>query len=195
VMPFISEAIWATLHDTAPETTRGEPLLIGARWPTTGVRDVEAESAVDGTIEVIRDYRDQRTKYLVPASEWRAASVLSGSNTDYQTLIASSPYVEVLGRVRLDILKPGSATPPLHGSNTRLGVTWLKQVDDPQAAATRRARKSASLHSQINRLRTLLAGDFIRKAPPAVVEKERTRLAELEEQLRQLDEQPASDSR
>ena len=71
---------------------------------------------------------------------------------------------------------------------TPLGSAWLG-VDATAAAGgtQRRAAKVAELEANIERLRTLLGNEaFVSRAPDEVVERERQRLAELEDQLRQL---------
>ncbi len=51
-------------------------------------------------------------------------------------------------------------------------------LDDQERDRERLEKEQASINSQIERLTTLLESDFASKAPPAVVEKERQKLAE-----------------
>ena len=97
-------------------------------------------------------------------------------------------YVEALARVRPVDLDGAGARPPLVGSTT-LGTIWLGLDAGAEAAAeTRVATQRAELDAAIGRLRALLAnGQFTDRAPAAVVERERARLAELERQVAALE--------
>jgi valyl-tRNA synthetase len=189
IMPFVTEAVWQVLHSEAPAVTDGEPLLIAAPWPAAGERDRAAEEAVSGTIELISEYRDQRNALAIPAGTWVSGKALSGSKADFQTLRETSPYIETLGRIKpFELLPPGANVQvPPNGSNTRLApATWIDAGGAGTDASGRRDASREALTSRIERLQALLAGDFATRAPAAVVERERTRLAELEAQLRLL---------
>lgn len=68
---------------------------------------------------------------------------------------------------------------------TPFGAAWL--ADDRPSEGVGGLPRAAYLVRGIERLRELLASpDFVAKAPATVVERERARLAQLEDQLRQL---------
>ena len=69
---------------------------------------------------------------------------------------------------------------------TPLGAAWLG-VDAATANVGHRAARVGELEANIARVRELLANEsFVSRAPAAVVDGERARLADLEDQLRQL---------
>jgi valyl-tRNA synthetase len=74
---------------------------------------------------------------------------------------------------------------PASAGASALGTFWLgTDAAAGDAAAERAHAQRAELRAQVVRLRELLAnGAFISRAPAAVVERERTRLADLESQL------------
>src|SRR4051795_273727 len=51
VMPFVTEALWAQI----PHRTSDPELLIVARWPGVGARDLEAESEVGAVIDLVSE--------------------------------------------------------------------------------------------------------------------------------------------
>jgi valyl-tRNA synthetase len=190
IAPFVTEEIWDVLHDEAPAVTYGEPLLIRAAWPAPGERDLPAEDAVAGTIELITEYRDQRNAQAVPSGAWISATALSGSNIAFQTLQQTSPYVEALARVRPFEFFPPNArlqVPP-HGSTTRLApAVWINANAVGNVQTDRRDASKEALTARTERIRELLSKpEFVERAPASVVARERARLAEMEEQLRGL---------
>ena len=189
IVPFVTEEIWSALRDVDGEIAPDEPLLIGARWPGPGARDLSVEVAGERLMELVRDLRDQRTAVGIGAAEWPPAFVLAASAEFAQELEHGRRYIEALARVRpLEIRPMGTGdAPPAHASNTRLGASWLAAPADDGAAVKRRLRREAELGAAIERLRALLANaDFVDRAPAQVVDRERARLADLEGQLSQL---------
>jgi valyl-tRNA synthetase len=187
IVPFVTEEIWQVLHDEAPTVTGGQPLLVIAAWPVSAARDHPAEEAVNGSIELIREYREQRNQQAVPAGGWVSATAMAASDDAYRTLQSCSSYIEALGRVRpFAVLAADAATGvPSHASSTRLApAAWIDASAVGRVATGLRDASTEALAARIERLRELLAKpEFVERAPAAVVARERERLAELEEQL------------
>ncbi len=103
VMPFVTEALWAAL----PHRASDPDLLIVARWPGVGERDVEAEREVGILIDLVTEIRNARSSAKVPAADWLEAfvSVPQGLGPTFEAL---RPAVERLARAR-----------PLHRELTR----------------------------------------------------------------------------
>jgi valyl-tRNA synthetase len=186
VMPYITEAIWEALGEAAPAATRGESMLITARWPSAAERDPEAEAEFDALVGLIRGVRNLRTESEIAPGTWLPLVVAPTDDAARAAIDRGRPYLEPLARVRPVEMSIDGERPPAVAP-TPLGAAWLgAAAPDPDAKA-RRDAQAGEIRSGIERLRTLLANEaFTAKAPPAVVEKERARLAELEEQLRQL---------
>jgi valyl-tRNA synthetase len=88
----------------------------------------------------------------------------------------------------IDLRAPGDdrARPELVAS-TAGAAAWLGGAPAEAAETTsRQAANEAHLRRGIERLEALLAGDFATRAPTAVVERERARLADLHAELRLL---------
>jgi valyl-tRNA synthetase len=187
IVPFVTEAIWSALRDVAPEVTGSDELLVTAAWPRVGSRDPVAEDEVGRVLALIANLRDQRTRLGIAAAERPAAIVLAVSPRAAESLGTSRSSIEALGRVRLEIRGAGDAAPPAHASSTGLGAAWVAEDDNP-AARDRSRRQRLDLEARAERIRANLASEFASKAPPAVVDAERRRLAELEVQLAQLED-------
>jgi valyl-tRNA synthetase len=189
VVPFVTEEIWATLHAAAPEATRGQPLLISASWPTAGSRDAAAEAEMAALIDLVRGVRNLRTESNVPAGEWLPLTVVPADDIVRAELADGMRYLEALARARpVELRAPGDdAGRPAAVISTPTAAAWAGSdaAREERAAAARDAAE-AHLRRGIDRLRALLAGDFAQRAPAAVVDKERARLADLESELRHL---------
>ena len=187
ILPFVTEEIWATLYQAVPEATRNEPLLMSAAWPSAGSRDPVAEAEMELVGDLVRAVRNLRTEAGVEASAWVGLTIAPANADAEFTLRRSEGYLAALCRARpIEIRPAGEVTDrPQLIASVAAGSAWLGA--DPggdAAAAARRAAHEDELRNGIDRLRSLLAGDFARRAPSAVVERERKRLHDLETQLR-----------
>jgi valyl-tRNA synthetase len=190
ITPFVTEAIWEALRSARSEAAP-EELLITAAWPRSGPLDAQADGEFAGLAALVRGLRNLRTEAGVDAAAWLPASIAPAGAEAATLLRRDSRYVEALARVRpLRIVDDGER----HAAEviaTPLGAAWLPELPsmgkpDPRAAE-RRSAQATELRAGIERVRDLLANQaFVERAPEAVVAKERARLAELEEQLRQL---------
>jgi valyl-tRNA synthetase len=188
LMPFVTEEIWQTLTETAPEVAGHERLLVRAAWPVPEARDPEAEAAFEALATMVRGVRNLRTEAGVAAGAWVPLVVDPADDSAAAALDAHRPYVEVLARARpIEVGTGGDGRPELV-SASRWGAAWLGiDAAAETAAAERRAAQLADLDRNIDRLRALLGNPaFAQKAPPAVVARERDRLAALEAERRQL---------
>jgi len=187
IMPFITEAVWEVLGEVAPDALAGDDLLLTAAWPTAGPRDAAAEREFASVSGLVRAVRNARTEAGLPAGSWQPLELAAADLGAQESAEANARYVTALARVRpFDIHLPGGqASPPLNAIATPLGAVWLGAAAGDLAAG--RDAEVARLEAGIARLRELLArAEFIAKAPPGVVERERGRLEELEKQLRQI---------
>ena len=190
VAPFLTEDIWASLAGAGGERAQGG-LLISAPWPKAGHRDRGAEAEFDAMAGVVRAARNLRTEAGVPAG---SVVELGLAPVDADTARAAESgrrYIEPLARVRLTIAEVGSAPPSGLRAATPLGAVWLTETD--RGSGDRSAERLSDLRRNEARLRALLAdAAFTSRAPAAVVERERQRLADVEDRLRQIGEEPGA---
>ncbi|MEA2650759.1 MAG: valyl-tRNA synthetase, partial [Chloroflexota bacterium] len=187
LMPFVTEEIWQALREAAPYVA-ADPLLIIARWPPAQDQDPRAESAFADLAALVRGVRGLRTEAGTPASAWAPLSIEPSDDAADAALRADLRYLEALARVRpIELVRDGAERPELVAAG-RLGVAWLAQDGATEmVAAGRRQAQLAEMDANIARLEQLLANtSFTDRAPAVVVERERTRLADLREQRGQL---------
>jgi len=189
VMPFVTEEVWGRLHAVDPVSTRGEPLLVSAAWPSGGERDEAAEADMAVLMPLVRGVRNLRTEAGAAASAWLPLTVVPSGAATRAAMERGLGYLGALARVRpIDLRNPGDdrGRPELVASTGEaavwLGVEGAESVDVP----ARRAAAEVHLRDGIDRLLTLLSGAFAERAPADVVQRERDRLADLEAQLRHL---------
>jgi valyl-tRNA synthetase len=187
LMPFVTEEIWQALGEAAPDATDREALLIVAAWPRAGARDATAERAFEELASLVRGVRNLRTEAGIPAGAWVPLVVAPSDEAAAQAVSGANAYVESLARVRPISLRPDDGERPPLVATSPLGAAWLEAAPTDTAATERRGAQLAEIERNIDRLRVLLANEaFVGRAPAEVVERERERLARLEEERRQL---------
>ncbi len=186
VMPFVTEEIWGALP------AADQSLLMTARWPVAGTRDREAEASFDALAEVIRAARNLRTEADVPAGATVTLHIAPSGAESVAAIEAGRRYLEPLARVRCRPAEPGTAA-PAGGAATALGAIWLGDDAALSTAAAGRSDRVEELRQSRDRVQALLADPaFTGRAPKAVIQRERERLADLEQRLRQVGDPPGA---
>ena len=191
-MPFVTEEIWHYLHPEA--AAAGVESLIVAPWPEAAERDQEAEGFLDELIEAIRGVRNIRAEYEVEPGRYVPATIVAGTHSD--AIAGHTAVIEMLARVRpltvhatLDE-KPEQAVSVL---TSRLAVyVPLAGLRDVEQERQRLQKEQTDILANLERTQGLLANEnFVNRAPPPVVAKERAKLGDLELRARQISERLA----
>lgn len=210
-MPFLTEELWQNLHGwpSHTETLAAESRsIIKADWPTTLQIDEEAERDFSTVIEVIRQIRNARAEAAkdAPENEKREltrrrieAVIVGGSRTSM--LKREADTLARLAQLDPDKLTiEESLSPQQRPEKATLLVIGEVEVVLPLAGlvdtGTEQKRLQAEAEqaeAEIQRTEALLSnGQFAQRAPAAVVEKERAKLAAAQERLAKLKERLAS---
>ncbi len=177
-MPFVTEDLWSFIpHE-------GEALIL-APYPEADANylDDEAESDMLLLIDIVRGIRNVRDEYNVEPSRKITALVAPGS---HKGLFKTHDYLfaRLCNVAEISLLPAGSAAPPKAASVTMGDVTvYLPLTDfvDSQAECERLNREKDKLQEQIDRTEGMLSNEqFVSRARPDVVERERERLATLQ---------------
>jgi valyl-tRNA synthetase len=196
VMPFITERLWQAL----PHRATDPGLLIVARWPGAGERDLAAEAQVGALVELVRAVRNARADARLEPGAWLPLDVYVEPELGH-ALEALRPAIERLGRARP--LRRHLTREDLHGTAGAAGGlaviagpaeavvgTGTAGAADPAAAEADRARLEKELADAERLLaaaRARLANEaFMSKAPPAIVEGARASEADLADQVDRL---------
>ena len=198
--PFVTEALWGHLKEACQETSDllapkagWEDALIVAKWPETlPMEGWEAEAVTDFELiqEMVRAIRNIRAEYKVQPAHKIGCTISAGEKLaviedQKQTFIS----LAALDPEALEIVKE-----PLEPSDDRITLVItpveisipLAGLVDVEAERERLAKELTEAESQIERLEKLLGSPFAQKAPAAVVEKERAKLAEYQETAERL---------
>jgi valyl-tRNA synthetase len=199
VMPFVTDELYHQMGYVGPEDS-----IMVAPWPRPfDARVARRLGATEETVrrvtsrcELIRSVRNVRAKYLIPDGrridvviapvDAAAADFLHEDPVSLQSLLYASA-IEI---------RPGyQPTGPCGVAVSDLGTAYVPLADVIDLEAER-----ARLRKQLDETTGFVAGvqkklsneNFVQRAPPDVVARERTRLTELEDRLARIREQLAA---
>jgi valyl-tRNA synthetase len=198
VMPFVAESIWQALGDAAFE--RGLPTpepamesVVIAPWPQfpESWKDPAMEQRMTRMQELVRAVREARNRYGL---EDRAdldvfVRCTEAVAEDFRIL---APFVATLAGVAR--LESGPATPKPPQSTTHVHPDFeafisLQGLIDVQAEIKRSEKQLAEKRKHLQAAQDKLENQsFINKAPADVVQQQRDLVADLQNQLRALEE-------
>ena len=174
-MPFITEEIWQHLpHE-------GESIMISP-WPEYNENEVdaEAEDQMEAIMNAIRSIRNVRAEMEVHPSQ-KAQVIIVPSQGYKEVFEEGKIYFERLAYASRVVLKNSEADIP---ENSVSAVTDkaqifmpLEELVDFDKEMARLNKEKETLKKEIARAEGKLANEnFVKKAPPAVVEEERQKL-------------------
>lgn len=192
-MPFVTEEVWQYLYRTSERDTRLWPAsaLIVAPWPQADIRerDEQAEQEFALVQEVITRIRDARNQMNVESARRIPALLVVGDAINM--FEEQTPLIEFLARTEKPQLyrtldqKPEQAMSLLAG-NVEIYLPLAGMLDIGKELE-RLDKEIAQAQQELARLQGKLANqNFVTRAKPEVVEKEREKLAAQEERLARL---------
>jgi valyl-tRNA synthetase len=193
-MPFVTEELWghlrSALKDSPLEDLTGDwpEVLIIAGWPEPREPEGwEADKVSDFALiqEIVRAIRNLRAEKGVAPSKRIAASFAGGGRTvllreQSQVLVALAGLDEPQMEIEESLAEKPEDAATLVITPVEIYLPLAGMVDLEQERA-RLEKELAEAESQITRLEKLLGSDFAKKAPEAVVNKEREKLAAYKE--------------
>jgi valyl-tRNA synthetase len=194
-MPFVTEEVWQHLYRSSvpEEALWPAPALIVASWPQANLAalDEAAESDFALVQEIIVRIRDARNQAGVEPA--RRVQVILVGGSRLEMLKAQTPLIEFLARTEQPQLHERLAEKPAQSMGLLAGPVEiylpLAGMLDLGKELARLERDTAATEGEIARVQGRLANEaFVSRARPEVVQKERDRLAELEERLARLRE-------
>ena len=184
IMPFVTEEIWQVLGD-------GRETIMRQRYPAVEPNwiDAETERQMDYLMGVVRAIRNLRTELNCPPAK-EIKVVFHGSEGDLTFLCAQMPYLRALARVgSADCASSGdrpkgAATAVVGSTEIYIPIEDLLDLDEERARLT---KEIAKITEEITRSQKKLANpEFVNKAKPEIIEKEREKAIQHEEKLRTL---------
>jgi valyl-tRNA synthetase len=186
IMPFLTEEIWQTL---APMIgIQGETIML-AQYPVPNPERINEQAEADmlglqGLIGAVRNIRGE-----MGLGNARLLPVLLQNTTDAEKaqIARIEPLFKALAKVESITFLTDAEQPPLSSSSVvgRISVfVPMKGLIDPKAELGRLQKDLDKVQKQHDQIATKLANEgFVAKAPAAVVEGEKAKLAEFADQL------------
>ncbi|MEK6719512.1 MAG: valine--tRNA ligase [Chloroflexota bacterium] len=191
VMPFVTEALWATL----PHAPGDPDLLIVADWPRAAERDEALEADLAAVLDLIRAVRNARAEARIEPGPWLPVHALMPPELEptFEAIVAgvarlarARPLTVHRGRASLMAASAGDGLAVVAGA---IEAFIERSVDDPAdlgavptADRERLARELAEAEGRLATARGRLGNhDFLTRAPPHVVDGARASEAELAE--------------
>ncbi|MCJ7792283.1 MAG: class I tRNA ligase family protein, partial [Dehalococcoidia bacterium] len=195
-MPFVTEELWQSLKQRLPDKDQMPASIMIAPYPLADDKAFapEAERVMDSVIEIIRSIRNVRAQYKVNPSKGIEARVYTGELLS--SLIAQANIIETLAKVRpLTMLsrqkrKTGKEKDLVLVLKEAEVVVPLAGMVDRLAEEQRLVKESGEIKERIAQLDARLRDKaFLSKAPAQVIEKEKQKLALLEDKLKRLNQE------
>jgi valyl-tRNA synthetase len=184
IVPFVTAELWARLPWPLG-AERAEDLII-APWPEPECEWMsdEAETAMEGLQALIVEVRRLRKEYGVPEGQRVAIHVIGGAEAFRAAVRDQRGAFEQLARIDRVETKPGT------GVGAHAVLTNGAELFLPLEGVIDVERERVRLNDEIAKVTALAEGtrgklgntSFVERAPTEVVQKERDRLAQLEEQ-------------
>ncbi len=193
VMPYITEEIWQSLKPMLQWQEDAPSGLIIAQYPQADPSryDEAAEAEMTGAIDVIRAIRNARSERNVAPSRLIQAQVFSRSNVE-SGLRRQAEHIKALARLESisfasdAAARPAQAVPVvLTDCEVYLPLLGLLDLDVERERLSKELAQAQDEKQQVGQ--KLANQDFVSRAPAAVVEKERARLAAAQERIDRLE--------
>jgi valyl-tRNA synthetase len=198
VMPFVAESIWQPLNESALE--RGLPApepaaesVVIAPWPNLpeSWRDAEMETRIGRMQELIRAVREVRNRYNVDMKTPLDTFVRCSETIaeDFRTL---TPFIRALAGVGQLQCGPQTAKPRQSATHITpdfaVYVSLAGLIDrDAEKARLEKLRAEKQKHLQATRAK-LSNANFVERAPADVVQQQRDLVADLQAQIKAIEE-------
>ncbi|WP_424404738.1 valine--tRNA ligase [Pasteurella sp. PK-2025] len=192
VMPFITEEIWQKVKGFAGVT--GESIMLQA-FPQfeQSALDYQAEAEINWMKEVIVAVRNIRAESNIPPSKGLDLLLRNLSEADQNSLENNRTLIQAMAKLDsirvLDENEEALLSVAKLVNNAELLVPMAGFINK-EAELTRLNKEIEKYQGEIQRIENKLANEaFVAKAPPAVIEKERAKMAEYAEGLTKLKQQ------
>jgi len=183
IMPFITEEIWQQAAPLAG--VQGETIML-APYPTAAAGDAAADREITAEIDWVRQFilgmRRIKGEMNIPPGKPLPVLIANASEQDRRWITAARPYLDFLARTQsITVLDDPSQAP--ESAMALVGemkvLIPMAGLIDKDAELKRLDKEIARLSDDVSRTQTKLTNPaFVDKAPAAVVQKERDKLAE-----------------
>jgi valyl-tRNA synthetase len=204
-VPFITEELWGNLKATckyhpsnfAPKSGWRDALMI-SEWPESTPETGDEEDLLQNFIlvmEIVRAIRNFRTEKNVKPGTKLEARISAGEKTSILSQQAGTiAALAHLDKEKISIVTHSEKSenqPGMVISGVEIFLT-LEEVINKEEERQRLEAELKEVLGQVERLQTLLGSSFAERAPAAVVEKEKQKLAAFQDTAAKLKQQLSS---
>ncbi len=192
VMPFITEEIWQKIKELAG--VDGSTIMLQPYPVADGsLHDPEATAEMEWVMQFILGVRRIKGEMNIPPGRPLPVLLQGVSSRDLAWLEASRPYLDFLARTEsVTVLSDDE-----HAPESAIALVGEMKILIPMAGLIDKDAELARLDKEIARITADIArtesklanANFVDKAPPAVVQKERDKIADLRTAMAKLQEQ------
>jgi valyl-tRNA synthetase len=192
-IPYVTEELWGYLKkacqahsDSFSPDAGWEEALIVAKWPEPeGVESTESIESFKLVMDLVRAIRNLRAEKGIEPKHRISALIQAGEKAEFleaqrKTIVSLARLNSDTTRIKAKIMGiPENAIALVAGS---VEVFFpIEGMIDIEAEEARLMKELKEAEIRIKRLSELLSGPFAKRAPEHVVEKEREKLASIEE--------------
>lgn len=193
IMPFITEEIWQTISPLAGKT--GDSIM-SQPYPVSDDSKVDdaAVAEMEWLMAFITGVRSIRSQMNIPPKKQLPVLLKDTVELDQQRLTANQDFLSRLANLESITLLEGEAPPAATALVGKMEILIpLEGLIDKDAEIQRLDKEIAKLEKVIKQSSGKLSNDnYVAKAPTAVVQKEREKLAEMAQTVSQLQQQRQS---
>jgi valyl-tRNA synthetase len=194
IMPFITEEIWQKIKPLSANTSEVKSIMSDA-FPLFDVqrKDSLAEADIEWVKAFVMGIRNIRGEMDIAPSKKLPVLLNNASAQDKSRLASTSEYLSLLAKLEsIEVLATGSNAPAC--ATALVGemeiMIPMAGLIDKDAELARLAKAADKLSNDVKRTEGKLGNEnFVSKAPAAVIDKEKAKLADAQMQLRKIHEQ------
>jgi valyl-tRNA synthetase len=192
-MPFVTEELWQNLKGRLPSDWQVAESIMIANYPEAdgAAIDPEAERVMESVVEIMRSIRNARAQYKVESTRWVEVQIYGGELTP--AIVPYSQAIQTLARAKpITFLDKRQESSPTENAlvlvlkETEV-IIPMENMVDVEAERKRRQKEIEQSQAGVAQLEARLKDqDFLTRAPAAVVDKERKKLAAVKDKLERL---------
>ena len=180
-MPYMSEELWETAGG-------GDGLICHAEWPKSEIRDEAAAAEINWLVDVVSQIRSVRAEMNIKPSMHLPLDIINVADETKGRIATHRAALKTLARVEpvnMTDIAPENAAQIVVGEATY--CLPLEGVVDFGEERSRLEKELKKLDGEIKRLQGKLGNEkFVANAPDTVVEEERAKLADYQNQREQI---------
>ncbi len=189
-MPFITEEIWQTI---APLAGKSGDTIMNQNYPVADQNKIDADAVaeMEWLMDFITGIRSIRSQMNIPPKKQLPVLLKDSESTDQDRLKANQTFLSRLANLESIELLTGEAPASATALVGKMEILIpLEGLIDKDAEIARLTKEMTKLDKVIKQSSGKLSNEnYVAKAPAEVVEKEKAKLAELQQAYQQLEQQ------